>query len=155
MKKIPLELNDKIYSLAHIIEKAGKEVIFKKHNLTIQRYKILKILHNAQNKNLLTTQIQKSLNVSSGNMTGRIDGLEKLELVKRIKLDKDRRNYFIKLTKKGEMKYLNVEHDYTKSIEELYQGIKIEDLKTTHKTIDTIYSRLDNFMKTGKKHNEN
>ncbi|MEO0011780.1 MAG: hypothetical protein RLZZ535_169 [Cyanobacteriota bacterium] len=50
---------------------------------------------------LSPTELYNSMMVTSGTMTHRIDGLEKVELVKRIRDPSDRRGVLIHLTDKG------------------------------------------------------
>jgi DNA-binding MarR family transcriptional regulator len=85
-----IELTDLLYLVGEAISKNGKEIIFKPSNLTIPRYSILRELSECKDKRLPAASLQKTLKVTSGNITGRLNGLEDMGLIKRV-VGKDKR----------------------------------------------------------------
>ena len=71
-----INLTDTLYLVGEKISRVGKEIIFRPNNLTIPRYKILRALAESARGTLPTSTVQELLKVTSGNLTGRWDGLE-------------------------------------------------------------------------------
>ena len=73
-----------------------------KFNLNPGEFDVLATLRRSgQPYQLSPTRLYNSMMVTSGTMTNRIDGLEKAELVERIRDPSDRRGMLIRLTDKG------------------------------------------------------
>ena len=136
-----IDFTDSLYQAGETVGKVGKEVIFKPNNLTIPRYKILRALAESERGTLPTAAIQEALGVTSGNMTGRLDGLEKLGFVKR-SVSEDRRAYDLLLTEKGRQIYADAKKDYMKAVRLLYAGFTAEELRTCGLLLERLLARL-------------
>ncbi len=136
-----IDFTDSLYQAGETVGKVGKEVIFKPNNLTIPRYKILRALAESERGTLPTAAIQEALGVTSGNMTGRLDGLEKLGFVKR-SVSEDRRAYDLLLTEKGRQIYADAKKDYMKAVRLLYAGFTTEELRTCGLLLERLLARL-------------
>ncbi|NJL86841.1 MAG: MarR family transcriptional regulator [Leptolyngbyaceae cyanobacterium SM1_1_3] len=87
--------------LAHYLKQAIGET-FAKFGLQPGEFDVLATLRRSGSPYQLSpTELFKSMMVSSGTMTHRIDRLEKAELVERIPDPSDRRGTLIHLTEKG------------------------------------------------------
>lgn len=97
----PMGLIGRTTRLANYLRKAiGKT--FAEFGLNPGEFDVLATLRRAKAPHQLSpTELFKSMMVSSGTMTNRIDGLEKAGLVARIPDERDRRGTLIQLTDKG------------------------------------------------------
>lgn len=97
----PMGLIGRTTRLANYLKKAiGKT--FAEFDLNPGEFDVLATLRRTgQPYRLSPTELFKSMMVSSGTMTNRIDGLEKVGLVERIPDPSDRRGTLIHLTDKG------------------------------------------------------
>lgn len=78
-------------------------------------------------------EIGKKILKSGGNITMVIDNLEKQDLVKRKRGEKDRRLYNIHLTKNGEKKLIDVLPHVVKLIKKHFEILEIEEQKELEK----------------------
>lgn len=74
-------------------------------------------------------ELGKKIFKSGGNITMVIDNLEKQDLVKRKRGEKDRRHYNIHLTKKGEKKIIDVLSHVIKFIKKHFEILELEEQK--------------------------
>jgi DNA-binding MarR family transcriptional regulator len=95
----PLELVGRILVLAKHLEKSV-EVALKKHKLSLGAFDILATLRRKGTK-MTPGELIKSVILSSGAMTNRLDRLENAGLIKRQQDTKDRRGVVVTLTPKG------------------------------------------------------
>jgi len=78
------------------------EPVFKRHGVSAGGFDVLATLRRQGPPFELTpTTLYKELLITSGTMTHRLDGLEKLELIERTSHPRDRRGLLVRLTKKG------------------------------------------------------
>lgn len=97
----PMGLIGRTTRLAHYLRKAiGK--VFAEFGLQPGEFDVLATLRRSGAPYQLSpTELFKSMMVSSGTMTNRIDRLEAMDLVERVPDDRDRRGTLIHLTDKG------------------------------------------------------
>ena len=74
-------------------------------------------------------ELGKKIFKSGGNITMVIDNLEKQDLVKRKRGEKDRRHYKIHLTKQGEKKIIDVLPHVVKFIKKHFEILNVEEQK--------------------------
>ena len=110
-----------------------------RHNITLSQFGILDAIHH------LGPLTQKTLGEkilkSGGNITHVVDNLEKRALVKRHRGKKDRRNFEIFLTKKGERLIIKVLPDYVKVIKEEFGILNQEESETLQRLCKKIGKR--------------
>ena len=123
-----IKLHRLIYDTGRILEKVGKEIIFKPYGLTIPRFIILYTISQQPKQIIKMKDLQKQLKVSRANVTQRIDILERDELVKRRRGDNDREQV-INLTNKGKKIIRKVQEKNIIALEKLYSGFKLKELK--------------------------
>jgi len=84
---------------ASVLKKNSKHV-FSNHLASDAQFNILSLLRDSD-KALSQNDLSRLLLVDKSNITGLIDRLEKMELIKRLKVEGDRRKYHIGLTNEG------------------------------------------------------
>ena len=67
--------------------------------LTVSQFGVLEALHHLGP--LYQKDLAKKILKSTGNITMVVDNLEKRDLVERVRDEKDRRHYFVRITEKG------------------------------------------------------
>lgn len=97
----PLEVVGRVIVLAQQLERSVEEALAG-HHLSLGQFDILATLRRQGPRGRLTpTQLMKSVMLSSGGMTNRLDRLEQAELVERLPDAEDRRGVVVALTEKG------------------------------------------------------
>ena len=80
----------------------GFEETLADHGLTYGEYKLmLRLVTRTDDNRMSAGELSKSLMLSSGAMTNRLDQLEKADLIRRVRDPKDRRGVHVELTEKG------------------------------------------------------
>ena len=80
----------------------GFEQTLADHGLNYGEYKLmLRLVTRTEDNRMSAGELSKSLMLSSGAMTNRLDQLEKSELIRRVRDPKDRRGVQVELTEKG------------------------------------------------------
>lgn len=80
----------------------GFEETLADHGLSYGEYKLLlRLATRTENHRMSAGDLSRSLMLSSGAMTNRLDQLEKAELIRRLRDPKDRRGVHVELTDKG------------------------------------------------------
>lgn len=80
----------------------GFEETLADHGLSYGEYKLLlRLVTRTADNRMSAGELSKSLMLSSGAMTNRLDQLEKSELIRRVRDPKDRRGVQVELTDKG------------------------------------------------------
>lgn len=96
----PLELVGRVIVLAQHLEKSVN-VALADHGLTLGQFDILATLRRSSPHGLTPTHLLRSVMLSSGGMTSRLDRLEELSLIVRRADPNDRRGVLVELTAKG------------------------------------------------------
>ncbi len=80
----------------------GFEETLADHGLNYGEYKLLlRLVTRTEDNRMSAGDLSRSLMLSSGAMTNRLDQLEKSELIRRVRDPKDRRGVHVELTAKG------------------------------------------------------
>lgn len=78
------------------------EAVFQRHDLDTGEFDVLATLLRSGSPYLLRpTELYRSLMISSGGLTGRLDRLEKRGLIEREKSEEDSRSFLVRLSAKG------------------------------------------------------
>ena len=113
---------------------------FKKENITIPQFEIIACLNR---KNGLTlSEIADRLLVTSGNITGIVDRLEREEIVFREREVKDRRVIRAKLTPKGAKIYKKIIPIYKKKVSEILQILTKDEMRSLQHFLKKIGNKL-------------
>lgn len=76
---------------------------FKKHNISMQQYNVLRILNGQFPKGISTSEIRKRMLDKMSDVSRIVDRMEKLSLVEKSKDKRDRRLIEVKITARGKI----------------------------------------------------
>jgi DNA-binding MarR family transcriptional regulator len=96
----PLEVVGRVIVLAQYLERSVNEALAA-HGLTLGQFDILATLRRQPDRRLTPTQLMRSVMLSSGGMTNRLDRLEEAGWVRRQADPDDRRGVVVELTPAG------------------------------------------------------
>jgi len=96
----PLEVVGRVLILAQQLERSVNEALAA-HGLTLGQFDILATLRRHPAGRLTPTQLMRSVALSSGGMTNRLDRLEERGVIRREADPDDRRGVVVELTPKG------------------------------------------------------
>jgi len=96
----PLEVVGRVIVLAQYLERSVNEALAA-HGLTLGQFDILATLRRQPDGRLTPTQLMRSVMLSSGGMTNRLDRLEEAGWIRREPDPEDRRGVVVGLTRKG------------------------------------------------------
>jgi len=96
----PLEVVGRVIVLAQYLERSVNEALAP-HGLTLGQFDILATLRRQADGRLTPTQLMRSVMLSSGGMTNRLDRLEEAGWIRREPDPEDRRGVVVGLTRKG------------------------------------------------------
>lgn len=97
----PMALIGRLKRVAHYLS-AGMDKTFRQFGLNSASFDVLATLRRSGEPFALSpSELMKTMMITSGTMTNRVDQLEKVQLVKRINNPKDGRGFLIQLTPKG------------------------------------------------------
>jgi DNA-binding MarR family transcriptional regulator len=92
---------DRVAAINKHIGRAFEETLAD-HGLSYGEYKLLlRLVTRTDDNRMSAGELSKSLMLSSGAMTNRLDQLEKSDLIRRVRDPKDRRGVHVELTPKG------------------------------------------------------
>ncbi|WP_238537616.1 MarR family winged helix-turn-helix transcriptional regulator [Zavarzinella formosa] len=98
----PLDVVGRVLVLAQKLDKSVNEALSVHEDLSLGQFDILATLRREEDNNGLTPkQLMKSVMLSSGGMTNRLDRLEQAGYIAREPDPGDRRGVVIRLTRKG------------------------------------------------------
>jgi DNA-binding MarR family transcriptional regulator len=109
---------------------------------TIAQFDILAQLSREKNGSTLT-DLSKRLLVTAGNLTGVVDRMEKLELVRRNSDSKDRRITRVQLTEKGKLLAKTVIPRHSKDIDQLFSTLDQKELGQMRELLDKLIHGLE------------
>jgi len=109
---------------------------------TIAQFDILAQLSREKDGTPLTI-LSKRLLVTAGNLTGIIDRMEKLDLVKRVPDSKDRRVTRVQLTEKGKQLAKMVIPRHTKDIEQIFSVLAEKEVVQLKSLMDKLIHSLE------------
>jgi DNA-binding MarR family transcriptional regulator len=96
----PLEVVGRVIVLAQYLERSVNAALAA-HGLTLGQFDILATLRRQPDGRLTPTQLMRSVMLSSGGMTNRLDRLEEAGWIRREPDPEDRRGVVVGLTRKG------------------------------------------------------
>jgi DNA-binding MarR family transcriptional regulator len=122
--------------------KKDLDIIYKNYGLTFSQYNVLRILNNSKNGQNTVSNTSKIMLVSSSNITGVTQRLEKSGLILRKQDPSDERITVLEITPKGSRVLKNIQdahlskiNSYLKDLSSQKQKSLFEDLKQVYKGI--------------------
>jgi DNA-binding MarR family transcriptional regulator len=125
----------------NLIFRELRKSVEKHDQITLPQFDVLVQL-SRQKEGLSFIDLSRRLLVTSGNLTGIVDRLEREGLVQREPDAVDRRIVRIHLTPKGRGMIKHVIPEHVKMIESLFAGISAEDLLRMREVLGTLKSVL-------------
>lgn len=95
-----------------------------------------------EKEGITPAELSRSLLVTAGNLTGLLDRMEKAELVKRMKDEKDRRMTRVTLTDKGRDLAAKVIPLHAQDIQQILGGLNAGELKQLRGLLDKLVETL-------------
>ncbi len=114
--------------------------ILQAHGLSLQQYNILRILKGGPKEGYPRCEIYDRMVEKAPDITRLIDRLEKVELVKRLKSENDRRQSIAKITQKGLNKLQEIQpyiSAYERSIEKIFST---DDISAVRKISSKVFA---------------
>ena len=96
-------------------------------SVTLPQFDVLSELERAGDP-LTMSQLSKELMVSNGNVTGVIDRLEKIDFVKRVRAERDRRIQYIELTTTGRKEFDRMAIEHERWLADLLSDLSLSDM---------------------------
>jgi len=109
-KKEAVRLWLALLSCERSIEQRLRTHLSENFNVTLPQFEVLCELHE-RNKPVVMSRLAEQLNVTSSNLTGVVDRLERKGLAKRFRSKTDRRVQYIEMTSAGKTAYQNISAD--------------------------------------------
>lgn len=95
-----------------------------------------------ETEGLTSAELSRLLLVTAGNLTGLLDRMEKADLVKRMKDEKDRRMTRVTLTEKGKSLAMKVIPLHARDIQKILGGLNAGELKQLRDLLDKLNDTL-------------
>ena len=114
---------------------------FKPYGLTTTQFNCLMIIRDYQEDGIKQFELSRRLLINRASTGTLIDGLEKRDLVERIK-GKDRRSYFLSLTNLGDELLASFLPEYYKRLSNVFNGIKPAEMKALISTLAKVRENL-------------
>lgn len=109
--------------------------------LTHQQMMIIKII--AHNKEVNISQICKEMSLSKGTVSGIVNRLEQAKFIEKVKYDFDKRNTYIKFSKKGLEFALQFKEQMNQSFDNLFKNLSEEEYKKVMEGLRILKDKID------------
>ena len=109
--------------------------------LTHQQMMIIKII--AHNKEVNISQICKEMSLSKGTVSEIVNRLEQAEFIEKVKYDFDKRNTYIKFSKKGLEFALQFKEQMNQSFDNLFKNLSEEEYKKVMEGLRILKDKID------------
>lgn len=146
-KKASLRTWLRLLSCEAIIEQNLRSMFRSQFQVTLPQFDVLAELEHAS-RPLTMSELSLELMVSNGNITGVIDRLVTLGLVRRERAEHDRRIQYIQLTTVGSKDFKRMAKQHEIWISELFSGMNLDEMKRAQ----TLLVKLRNSVTKNKVH---
>jgi len=117
---------------------------FQLHDLSDGRYSILHLLYRSgSEKGMIQSDLAKKINVTRSSMTSFIDCLEKAKLIQRVSDEKDRRVFYIQLTKLGREKIEKILPEHMQMMSRLMKCLNDSEAKQLNSILEKLLNNMD------------
>lgn len=110
-------------SCCTLIENELRRRLRTQFDTTLPRFDLMAQLAQA-NEGMKMTDLSRQMMVSSGNITGIADQLERSGLIRRVRPEKDRRSTLVYLTPKGRATFAKISEAHEQWLNELFSGLQ-------------------------------
>lgn len=115
---------------------------FKETGLTVPQIMVIKTL--SKNKRLKVSEISKEISLVNSTVSGIIDRLEKQDIVKRVRSEKDRRIVYIELSNNGDEIIKKYRHIINNFFNNIFSSSSEKEIETILTGLQTLKTTLDN-----------
>lgn len=118
-----LQLWLRIASCCTLIENELRRRLRIQFDTTLPRFDLMAQLARS-NDGVKMSDLSRRMMVSSGNITGIVDQLERSDLIRRVRPEKDRRSTLVYLTPKGRKTFAKISEAHEQWLTELFSGLQ-------------------------------
>lgn len=137
-----MEVLVKFIHLANELERV-METHFGRFGLSRGRFLILLLLGHCQKRSMSPSELAEKLDVTRGNMTGLIDGLEASGYIRRVSSPEDRRSCSVEITDEGQKKMAEILPVHYSRIARAMGAITLAECAQTVAIFDKLYLGLE------------
>ncbi len=119
----------RIVSCTQMVEQEVRAMLREKFDMTLPRFELLSALDRVAD-GLTMGELSHWLMVSKGNVTGVAERLSEDGFVRRQPTPTDRRSFMVTLTGKGRKAYKEMELEYEKLLDRLFEEVTLDDSDT-------------------------
>lgn len=108
----------------------------KEYDLTPQQLTVIKLI--AHNKEMTVTEICNAMSLTKGTVSGILNRMEKLDYIKKIKYDVDKRNTYIVFSEEG-LKFAKVfRHSFNNAFNKIFSNVDENQLQEMKLSLEKI-----------------
>ena len=125
-EKEGLRLWLRIVSCTQLVEQEIRTMLREKFDMTLPRFELLSALDRVAD-GLTMSELSRWLMVSKGNVTGIAERLSEDGFIVREPTPTDRRSFVVTMTEKGRTAYKEMELEYEKLLDKLFDDLTLDD----------------------------
>ena len=125
-EKEGLRLWLRIVSCTQLVEQEIRTMLREKFDMTLPRFELLSALDRVAD-GLTMSELSRWLMVSKGNVTGIAERLSEDGFIVREPTPTDRRSFVVTMTEKGRKAYKEMELEYEKLLDKLFDDLTLDD----------------------------
>ena len=125
-EKEGLRLWLRIVSCTQMVEQEIRTMLRVKFDMTLPRFELLSALDRVVD-GLTMSELSRWLMVSKGNVTGIAERLSEDGFIVREPTPTDRRSFMVTMTEKGKTAYKEMELEYEKLLDKLFDDLTLDD----------------------------
>ena len=116
----------RIVSCTQLVELEIRTMLREKFDMTLPRFELLSALDRVVD-GLTMSELSHWLMVSKGNVTGIAERLSEDGFIRREPTPTDRRSFMVTMTEKGRKAYKEMELEYEKLLDKLFNDMTLDD----------------------------
>jgi DNA-binding MarR family transcriptional regulator len=123
VEKGPLRLWLRLFATSNLIAAEIGQRLRARHGISLAQFDFLAQLHRSGEADVAMSELGRRLMVTSGNVTGLTDRLERQGWVKRERAARDRRTQYVRLTAEGRARFEAIAAEHRQWVQELLAGV--------------------------------
>ncbi|MCB1688125.1 MAG: MarR family transcriptional regulator [Halioglobus sp.] len=133
----------KLSSMVQLIETRIRKHLTDQYETTLPRFEVLSALERVP-EGLTMVELSRWLMVTKGNITGIAERLSEDNLIERNPTPSDLRTFCLTLTPKGHKLITKMLESYEKLLEDMFEGITIEETDNLSGLLSRLKDNVDN-----------
>ncbi len=122
-EKGPLRLWLRLLATSNLVDAEIGQRLRARHGISLAQFDFLAQLHRVGEADVAMSELGRRLMVTSGNVTGLTDRLERQGWVKRERAAHDRRTQYVRLTAEGRARFEAIAAEHRQWVQELLAGL--------------------------------